>query len=60
MLPAIFESEHTFRVDYFDKIQFLNSDKTRDASTEQHNRNNQEIYRLKFIEDTIIQNIREK
>ena len=59
MLPAPPEKRSNFKEDYFDKIQFLNNHKNKEAfSTNQHNKNNQEIYRLKYIEDTIIDQIR--
>ena len=46
MLPAPPEKKSTFKEEYFDKIHFLKSNKGKEASTEQQNRNNQEIYRL--------------
>ena len=58
MLPMDTDKKNTHREDYFDKIAFLNHHRKQDISVEQQNRNNQEIYRLQYVENVIIDRIR--
>lgn len=54
------DKKNTHREDYFDKIAFLNNHRKQDDSVEQQNRNNQEIYRLQYVDNVIIDRIRQK